>query len=94
MRLERAERVGLTYEEYTLEMLERGRHLGDRGHGTRRRDKGSAPQKALRSIGAAARWSTERRKFCIDLPGGRTLWFAAMKKALILVVGRRMGKAV
>jgi hypothetical protein len=28
MRLERAERLGLTYEEYTLEILERGRHLG------------------------------------------------------------------
>jgi hypothetical protein len=26
-RLEKAERVGLTYEEYTLEILERGRHL-------------------------------------------------------------------
>ncbi len=33
MRLERAERVGLTYEEYALEMLERGRHLGDRDTG-------------------------------------------------------------
>ena len=37
---------------------------------------------------------TARRKFCIDLPAGRTLLFAPMKKALILVVGRRMGKAV
>lgn len=27
MRLSRAERLGLTYEEYTLEILERGRHL-------------------------------------------------------------------
>jgi hypothetical protein len=27
MRLERAERIGLTYEEYTLEILERGRYL-------------------------------------------------------------------
>ena len=27
MRLERAERVGLTYEEYNLEILERGRYL-------------------------------------------------------------------
>jgi hypothetical protein len=27
MRLERAERLGLTYEEYNLEILERGRHL-------------------------------------------------------------------
>ena len=27
MRLARAERLGLTYEEYTLEILERGRHL-------------------------------------------------------------------
>src|SRR5215813_6882170 len=27
-RLERAERVGLTYEEYTLEIIERGRYLG------------------------------------------------------------------
>ena len=27
-RQERAERIGLTYEEYTLEILERGRHLG------------------------------------------------------------------
>jgi hypothetical protein len=26
-RLERAEALGLTYEEYTLEILERGRHL-------------------------------------------------------------------
>ncbi len=26
-RLARAERLGLTYEEYTLEILERGRHL-------------------------------------------------------------------
>lgn len=26
-RLERAERLGLTYEEYTLELLERGRYL-------------------------------------------------------------------
>jgi hypothetical protein len=26
-RLERAERLGLTYEEYTLEILERGRNL-------------------------------------------------------------------
>jgi len=26
-RLQRAERIGLTYEEYTLELLERGRHL-------------------------------------------------------------------
>jgi hypothetical protein len=30
MRLRRAERVGLTYEEYTLELLERGRHLQPR----------------------------------------------------------------
>ena len=29
MRLERAERLGLTYKEYTLEILERGRHLGE-----------------------------------------------------------------
>ena len=27
MRQERAERLGLTYEEYTLEILERGRYL-------------------------------------------------------------------
>ena len=27
MRQERAEKLGLTYEEYTLEILERGRHL-------------------------------------------------------------------
>jgi hypothetical protein len=27
-RLERAETIGLTYEEYTLEVLERGRHVG------------------------------------------------------------------
>lgn len=27
-RLERAETLGLTYEEYTLEVLERGRHVG------------------------------------------------------------------
>lgn len=27
MRMERAERLGLTYEEYTLEILERGRFL-------------------------------------------------------------------
>jgi len=26
-RLEKAEAIGLTYEEYTLELLERGRHL-------------------------------------------------------------------
>jgi hypothetical protein len=26
-RIQRAERLGLTYEEYTLEILERGRHL-------------------------------------------------------------------
>jgi len=25
--MQRAERLGLTYEEYTLEILERGRHL-------------------------------------------------------------------
>ncbi|RUU02478.1 hypothetical protein EOD23_19755 [Mesorhizobium sp. USDA-HM6] len=29
MRLERAERLGLTYEEYTLEILERGRCLSE-----------------------------------------------------------------
>src|SRR5690242_21815008 len=29
-RLARAEAVGLTYEEYTLEILERGRYLSDR----------------------------------------------------------------
>lgn len=29
MRLDKAERLGLTYEEYTLELLERGRHLGE-----------------------------------------------------------------
>ena len=29
MRLERAERLGLTYQEYTLEILERGRHLSE-----------------------------------------------------------------
>jgi len=29
MRLERAERPGLTYEEYSLEILERGRHLSE-----------------------------------------------------------------
>jgi hypothetical protein len=29
MRLDRAERLGLTYEEYTLEVLERGRRLGE-----------------------------------------------------------------
>ena len=33
MRLERAERLGLTYEEYTLEILERGRHLSDADSG-------------------------------------------------------------
>jgi hypothetical protein len=27
LRIKRAERLGLTYEEYTLEILERGRHL-------------------------------------------------------------------
>ncbi|MBZ9957862.1 hypothetical protein FJ942_16060 [Mesorhizobium sp. B2-4-2] len=27
MRVDKAERLGLTYEEYTLELLERGRHL-------------------------------------------------------------------
>ena len=27
LRAERAERIGLTYEEYTLELLERGRYL-------------------------------------------------------------------
>ena len=27
MRLSKAELLGLTYEEYTLEILERGRHL-------------------------------------------------------------------
>jgi hypothetical protein len=27
LRLQRAERLGLTYEEYTLELLERGRYL-------------------------------------------------------------------
>jgi hypothetical protein len=27
LRQERAEKLGLTYEEYTLEILERGRHL-------------------------------------------------------------------
>lgn len=27
LRLRRAERIGLTYEEYTLEILERGRYL-------------------------------------------------------------------
>jgi hypothetical protein len=27
MRMDKAERLGLTYEEYTLEILERGRHL-------------------------------------------------------------------
>jgi hypothetical protein len=26
-RIQKAERLGLTYEEYTLEILERGRHL-------------------------------------------------------------------
>jgi hypothetical protein len=31
-RLKRAERVGLTYEEYTLELLERGRHLQIEDH--------------------------------------------------------------
>ena len=29
MRLDRAERLALTYEEYTLEVLERGRHLSE-----------------------------------------------------------------
>jgi hypothetical protein len=33
MRLERAERIGLTYEEYTLEILERGRHLSEEDAG-------------------------------------------------------------
>jgi hypothetical protein len=28
-RLEKAEAIGLTYEEYTLELLERGRHLSE-----------------------------------------------------------------
>ncbi|TJV38353.1 MAG: hypothetical protein E5Y02_29920 [Mesorhizobium sp.] len=28
MRMDKTERLGLTYEEYTLEILERGRHLG------------------------------------------------------------------
>lgn len=28
-RFERAETIGLTYEEYTLEVLERGRHVGE-----------------------------------------------------------------
>ena len=31
-RLERAERLGLTYEEYTLEILERGRNLQPEDH--------------------------------------------------------------
>lgn len=29
MRMDRAERLGLTYEEYTLEILERGRRLSE-----------------------------------------------------------------
>ncbi|TGQ52436.1 hypothetical protein EN855_035865, partial [Mesorhizobium sp. M1C.F.Ca.ET.212.01.1.1] len=29
MRMDKAERLGLTYEEYTLEILERGRHLSE-----------------------------------------------------------------
>jgi hypothetical protein len=33
MRLDRAGRLGLTYEEYTLEILERGRHLGEEDAG-------------------------------------------------------------
>jgi hypothetical protein len=28
LRLRNAERLGLSYEEYTLELIERGRHLG------------------------------------------------------------------
>ena len=31
-RLKKAERLGLTYEEYTLEILERGRHLQVEDH--------------------------------------------------------------
>lgn len=33
MRLDKAERLGLTYEEYTLELLERGRHLQEEDAG-------------------------------------------------------------
>ena len=33
MRMAKAEQLGLTYEEYTLEILERGRHLGEEDAG-------------------------------------------------------------
>ena len=40
------------------------------------------------------KWVMIAAKFRIDLAFGRTLLFAPMKQNLILVVGRRVGKAV
>ena len=87
MRLDRAERLGLAYEEYTLEVLERGRHLGEQD--ARR----VAEIKAVRRR-SPYRTANDRCKFRIDFPASRLLLSAPMKQNLILVVGRRVGKAV
>ena len=59
----RAERLGLTYEEYTLEILERGRHLSEQDDAAHRRDQGRpAAAGASDQAGAAI-----DRKFRIDL---------------------------
>ena len=49
-RLEKAEALGLTYEEYTLEILERGRYLQRERHRAHRRDQAQA---AVVNIAAA-----------------------------------------
>lgn len=50
MRLEKAERLGLTYEEYTLELLERGRHLGEEDTGRIRDIKAARKRRRVRAF--------------------------------------------
>ena len=46
-RLEKAEALGLTYEEYTLEILERGRHLSESDAGRIAEIRGSRRRKRV-----------------------------------------------
>lgn len=54
-RQRKAEAIGLTYEEYTLELLERGRHLGPDDTERVRAIKAARPGPALVPVGSRPR---------------------------------------
>ena len=55
MRLEQAERLGLTFEEYTLEILERGRYLSE-DDAERIAEIRAGRRRRRRRTSAAAQW--------------------------------------